>query len=150
DYTYTVAYNSDGRIATVTYPSGLVVKYLYNTYGYLCRLADNTGSPTCTAAGGSTVFWTANARDAELHLTQSTAGNNVTTTQVFDPNTGLVQQIRAGVSDSIANFSYTFDSIGDLYGRSDMLANVSEGFGYDILNRLTSYQVNTNTVKTVG
>ncbi len=37
---------------------------------------------------------TANARDAELHLTQQTLGNAVGIYQVFDPRTGMVAQIR--------------------------------------------------------
>jgi hypothetical protein len=37
-----------------------------------------------------TVYWTANARDAELHLLQATAGNGVVTNQSFNANTGTL------------------------------------------------------------
>jgi hypothetical protein len=61
----------------VTYPSGFAVAYSYNSYGYQSQLANSaTGQ----------VYWTADARGAELHLTQQTAGNGVVTTQSFDPS----------------------------------------------------------------
>lgn len=76
-FIYTTAYNgTNGKIDTDTHPSALVEKYLYNSpYGYLCRLTDNGGGHTCTTTGDSHVLFTVNARDAEMHLTQSTAGN---------------------------------------------------------------------------
>jgi len=131
-YFYTRNYNSDSRIATLTYPSGLAVKYVYTPLGYLTQLLDN-------ATGA--VLWTANSRDAEMHLTDQQAGNGVDTIQVFDPHTGLVQQIRAshdGADDgSTASLSTQFDKIGNLSSRSDNYG-ASETFCYDKLNRLTS------------
>ena len=135
NYIYTRAYNTDNRIDTLTYPSGLVVKYVYTQLGYLQQLKDN-------ATG--TVLWTANARDAEMHLTDATAGNGVETIQVFDPNTGLVEQIRASHDGSddgtTANFSYVFDQIGNLKSRADNFG-ATENFCYDALNRLQHYSV---------
>ncbi len=130
-YTYTATYNSDGRVDTVTYPSGLVLKYVYvGTYGYLSQVKDN-------ATG--TAYWTANTRDAEMHLTAQTFGNAVQETQSFDPNTGLVQQILAGVVNSVANFHYSFDTIGNLTQRQDTIEGYTENFCYDNLNRLVNY-----------
>ena len=132
-YTYTVTYNKDGGIDTVTYPSGLVLKYVYTTTrNYLSQIKDNTSG---------TIYWQVSTRDAELHALTQTAGNGIVTTQVFDPNTGLVQQIRAGVSDSVANFSYTFDTIGNLTSRADTYQGYTEKFCYDVLNRVTNYAV---------
>ncbi len=132
-YLYNRSYNSDSRIDTLSYPSGLVVKYLYTQLGYLQELKDYT-------TGG--VLWTANARDAEMHLTDQLAGNGVDTIQVFDPLTGLVQQIRAsgdGHDDGhTANFSYQFDRIGNLKNRADNFG-ATENFCYDKLNRLINY-----------
>jgi YD repeat-containing protein len=63
------------------------VAYAYNAVGYHTQL---TNSAT------SQVYWTANARDAEGHLTQQTAGNGVVTTQSFDAVTGRLTAITAG------------------------------------------------------
>ncbi|HEX4860812.1 MAG TPA: RHS repeat-associated core domain-containing protein, partial [Rhizomicrobium sp.] len=142
-YTYNRSYNSDSRMATLTYPSGLVVKYVYTTLGYLYQVQDNATSA---------VLWTAKSRDAELHLTEAQTGSGgVDTIQNFDPATGLVQQIRAsndGIDDgSVANLSYGFDKIGNLKSRSDNYGG-SEQFCYDKLNRLINYSLNSTTCKT--
>jgi RHS repeat-associated protein len=135
-YLYVPAYNPDNRLDTLTYPSGLVVQYVYTTLGYLQQMQDkSTGA----------VLWTANARDAELHLTDQSAGNHARAIAVYDPNTGLVQQIRAGASEaddsSVAHFDYAFDAIGNLKSRSDSYESYAENFCYDGLNRLTAYSV---------
>jgi hypothetical protein len=115
-----------------------VLKYVYNGYGYLCRVADTGGTPTCSSAGGSNVFWTAGTADAELHLLTQTAGSGVTTTQTYDANTGLLTNVRAGPSDSVAAFDYTYDTLGNLTYRSDNFSGVYEKYCYDSLNRLTN------------
>ena len=149
-HVYVATYNSDWRLDTLTYPDGLAVKYVYTPLGFLQQLRDNT-----TQA----VLWTANARDAELHLTDQSAGNADRTIQVYDPMTGRVQQIRAsrnGADDGgLAHLDYTFDAIGNLTSRSDAFG-VGEQFCYDALNRLTNYSVGGATctsgsiAKTVG
>jgi RHS repeat-associated protein len=117
-----------GQIGTVTYASGFTAKYVYNTYGYLAQIKDN-------ASG--TVLWTANARDAELHVIQSTAGNGVVTANAYDLNTGLMTSVRAGPSNGVAAFDYQYDLAGNLIYRSDNNSSVFERFCYDPLDRLT-------------
>jgi RHS repeat-associated protein len=139
-YTYATAYNAtNGAVDTVTYPSTLVVKSIYNTYGYACRLTDGTAH-TCTDASDLHVLWTAKNRDAELHLADQVAGNNAfETTQSYDATTGLLRTVRAGPSGSVAQFDYTYDTIGNLRYRSDDLQGVFEYSCYDALNRLQYY-----------
>jgi RHS repeat-associated protein len=133
---YTLTYDTPtGRVATLKYPSGLKVQYNYDaTLGYLLSITDFTSG---------TAYWTATARDAELHLTGAVAGNGVATYQLYNPANGFVEQIRAsadGQDDgSLANFSYAFDSNGTLMSRTDPLAGgnpYTETFCYDALNRL--------------
>src|SRR6185312_4411523 len=139
NFVYSTTYNAtNGAIDAVTYPSGLITKNVYNSYGYLCSITDTAGSPTCTSGGGSNVFFTANTADAELHLLQQTAGNGVVTTDSFDANTGLLTNVRAGPSNAVAQFDYSFDTIGNLTYRSDDYLGVFERFCYDNLNRLTN------------
>jgi RHS repeat-associated protein len=152
-YAYKPTYNGDSRVDTLTYPSGFVVKYVYSALGYLLQLKDN--------ASGA-VLWTANARDAEQHLVDQTAGNGAETISVFDPHTGLVQQIRASADGSddgsLAHFDTVFDPVGNLTSRDDTVSPYTERFCYDGLNRLTNYAVNgsdcrsgaSGLVKSVG
>ncbi|HTQ12961.1 MAG TPA: FG-GAP-like repeat-containing protein, partial [Rhizomicrobium sp.] len=134
-YTYSMTYDSaSGRLATLAYPSGFVAKYEYNATGYLADIKDNSSG---------TAVWTAGARDAELKLTQSTAGNGVITTNAYDPETGRVLSICASTNSGTcdgnrANFAYSWDPAGNLTERDDTYEGVSEKFCYDVLNRLTS------------
>lgn len=136
---FTLGYNSDGRLASMQRPSGLQLDYAYSGLGYLEQLKDH-------ASG--TAFWTANARDAEMHLTNSTAGNGVQTTQNFSAMMGWLTQTTAGQANGIADFSYGYDHIGNLTSRTDMLAGsggITEMACYDNLNRLTKYSLEGST-----
>ena len=94
--------------------------------------------------------WTANARDAELRLTQQTSGNSVVTTQTFEPLTGRLSTIRAGTGNAVQNFGFGYDTIGNLTSRTDANTGLSEIFGYDNLNRMTSATLGPNPAKTVS
>jgi RHS repeat-associated protein len=134
-------YDGSGRLSTVTH-SLFTVKYSYTSLGYVQQITDPSGTQA---------YWTANARDAELHLTQDTAGNGVVTARGFNPHTGRLESIVAGIGNGVANFSYSYDALGNPLSRSDGNTGVSETFAYDALNRLTSSTVNlspTPLVKT--
>jgi RHS repeat-associated protein len=136
-YHYDITYNSDGRVATLSYPSGFVAQYDYTSLGYLADIKDHS-----TGAA----IWTANSADAELHLTQATAGNNVVTDNSFDANTGRLLNICATTSagsctGNVANLSYDWDTIGNLTDRADTYEGYTEEFCYDNLNRLVNYAI---------
>jgi RHS repeat-associated protein len=138
-YTITTDYDSAGRIGMVTYPSGFAVTSVYNAYGYQTQLKESATNQS---------LWTANARDAEQHLTQRTGGNGIVTSQSFDTNTGRLSSIVAGVAGAVQSASYTYDTLGNMLNRSDTNTGLSESFGYDALNRLTSATVGVSFAKT--
>ncbi len=80
-------------------------------------------------------------RDAELRLTQQTAGNGVVTTQSFDPLTDRLTSILAGTGNAVENLSYTYDVLGNVLTRADANESLTETLTYDNLNRLTSATV---------
>jgi RHS repeat-associated protein len=135
--TFTAGYDANSRLSSVTYPSGFVATYSYTSLGYALGV---TGP-------GSQVYWTANARDAELRLTQQTAGNGVVTTQSFDALTDRLTSILAGSGNVVENFSYTYDVLGNMLSRADANQNLTETFSYDSLNRLTQTVVNQSLTK---
>jgi RHS repeat-associated protein len=130
-YTFAATYDAASRLSSVTYPSGLVLNYTYTSLGYASQIV----------GPGGIAHWTANARDAELRLTQQTAGNGVVTTQSFDAETGRLLDILAGTGNIVQNFSYTYDVLGNLLTRADANTSLSETFTYDNLNRVTSATV---------
>src|SRR5262249_44336393 len=136
------AYDANGRLTGVTYPSGFAVDYGYTPLGYALNITDATTGQT---------YWTANARDAELHLTQDTAGNGIATAPSFQASTGRLLSIAAGSGNGIADFSYSYDPLGNPLSRTDGHFGVTETFTYDPLNRVTSSSINlspTPLVKT--
>lgn len=137
DTTYVASgtYDNNGRIATQSYPNGLVVKYVYTALGYLLEVRNNVSSA---------LYWRANARDAEGHLTQQTYGNNVGTQQVFDPATGRLKNVYAGAGNNVQSLGFSYDARGNMLTRTDGNQNLSETFLYDSLNRLTSNTVNSS------
>jgi hypothetical protein len=116
----------DERVKAVSHshPSGFIAGYTYTSLGY----AQQVTGP------GSQVYWTANARDAELRLTQQTAGNGVVTTQSFDALTDRLTAILAGSGNVVENFSYTYDVLGNVLIRSDANESLTETLTYDNLN----------------
>ncbi|HTQ13889.1 MAG TPA: FG-GAP-like repeat-containing protein, partial [Rhizomicrobium sp.] len=145
-YTYSLTYDSaSGRLSTLTYPSGLVLKYDYNSYGYLSDIKNNSTSA---------VIWTANARDAELHLTEATSGPSTKPLVAhadFDAETGRVENIRAsndGTDDgSVTDLSYTWDGVGNLAERDDTVNGTAEVFSYDALDRQTQSPINGGSTR---
>jgi RHS repeat-associated protein len=127
-YNTSSTYNSQGKLGTVTYPSGLGVTYSYNAIGYLTSISD---SATTNA------YWTANAYDAEAHLTQQTFGNSVVTNKVYNANTGRISTIQAGTGNAVQNLSFTFNTLGNLTQRVDVVTQTTDDLSYDDLNRLT-------------
>ena len=138
-YGYTTTYNTtNGKIASILYPSNYLVQYIYNSTGYLTNLTDAYGAP----------IWTVNSRDAELHITSSTAGNSVLTNQSFSVYTGLPSTTTAGAGGAVASLNYAFDTIGNLTSRTDNDESYTEYFCYDSLNRLTNYAIGASCTAT--
>ncbi|MHB8727650.1 MAG: RHS repeat domain-containing protein [Sulfuricaulis sp.] len=137
--TYTVAtsYDAASRVATVTYPNnGFELQYYYdpNQYGFLTEIKNAT-------TGAS--YWKINPNGVDAHnrITSEIFGNGLTTAHDYDPNTGYLLDIRTGVGGAagVQNLAYVFDSIGNLSQRIDNnQGGLSEQYGYDGLNRLTS------------
>jgi RHS repeat-associated protein len=141
-HTYTETYDANGRLSTVAYPSGFTAKDTNTALGYLYTVSDNSLG---------TVFFTAKTRDAELHLLTQTAGNGLTTTDAFDPNTGRPLSILAGTGNDVSNQTFAFDTLGNLTSRTwlnNAGVSMKENACYDSLNRLTNSLVTTGTACT--
>ena len=128
-YTITTTYDSAGRVNTVTYPTGFALQNIYNGFGYLWKVQRSD-------AGGSTVFWTANTKDASGRVTSELLGNNLTQTRGYDPVDRLTSVVASGTGGTVHNFGYSYDNLGNLASRNDSVDAVTENFSYDNLNRL--------------
>ncbi|WP_142249226.1 RHS repeat domain-containing protein [Bradyrhizobium sp. UNPF46] len=132
-YNMSAIYDANGQLSKVGYASGFTARYTYTSLGDVNQLLDDaTGQ----------VQWTANAMDAEGHLTQQTTGNGLVTTNGFDALTGRLTSVATGAGGTVQNLSVTYDKRGNPLSRSDATTNLSETFTYDGLNRLLSSTVN--------
>lgn len=157
-----VAYDGvNGWPVSQTYPTGLTVNLNYTSNGFLSNMTLATAAtvnplpatvggapgPSTTLAVGS-LLWKAGAYNAWGKLEQQTFGNNVVSTAVFDALTGRVSSNTAGIGSTTAvmKYSYVWDSLNHLSGRTDdngdgSSGSVTDNFIYDDVGRLTSYTV---------
>jgi RHS repeat-associated protein len=156
DNTYEIdyAYNSLGKLHTLTYPAAYGVrfktKYGYS-YGYPTQVREYTGEVD------GTVFWTLNSTDARGQPIDEALGtsNSVQIVSGFSPLTGLLEYRAAGPggSDTLQNLAYEWDDNDNLVQRADLnqsgtcsgtgySSKLCETFVYDGFDRLDTSQRN--------
>jgi RHS repeat-associated protein len=126
-FTTTYTYDTLDRARTITYPSGRVVGYDYDTANRITRVFDPaTGTDFADdfdyhASGGVEAF---------------TAGNNITTTQTYDPDRYWLTVINSG---PLQQTTIGRNEVGNVTTIDDQRSGHDESFGYtDHLHRLTS------------
>jgi len=134
-------YDGLGRVEYLQYPTGFLVRQVYNAQGYLAEIRKATDN---------SLLWRADAMSAEGQMLRQLLGNGVTTTREYNPMRGWVQGIRSGRGGvgNIQNLSFSFDFVGNLNSRADDALGLRESFLYDNLNRLTQAQIGGRDAKT--
>ena len=131
-YVTQTSYNAANKVDVITYPKGFKVKHEYTTTGYLSKVLD---------AQSGKVYWQANTVNARGQLENFTLGNSLSTTVSHNPKKGYITGM---VTPGIRNFSYSFNTVGNLTDRIDNQKSRTEHFDYDGLNRL--WKVSRNGV----
>ena len=132
-FTFSTSYNTINKPDVITYPSGLKVRNGYTTNGIQNSVSSYTGD---------TVYWQLASMDPWGQARRENLGNGRHTIAVYNPRNGRVFSI---TTNGIQTWTYTFDAVGNLTRRTKLGGNLSETFGYDALNRLTTVSKN-NTV----
>lgn len=128
-YSYDVAAGK----RTLTYPSGMKVEEHLNARDLITSILQN---------GEEVVTMAYNA--AGQKTTQGYA-NGITTTYGYNEN-GWLSSIVA--DHDIMNLQMTYDPIGNMTERKDMLDNTrTESYGYDVISQLTSFKRGTTVDK---
>ena len=140
DFSYTAA----SQLETVRYPeipgrARLGVRMAYASNGQLKQVAD---------ADSGDAYWTVAARWADGRVRVEDAGNGLRTLRTFDVNTGRLQKIlgrgrnpATGVWETRFSSRYWYDAGGNLIRHQESALGRNEHFGYDQLDRLTSWRV---------
>ncbi|HSX63411.1 MAG TPA: hypothetical protein VLF15_01655, partial [Pseudoxanthomonas sp.] len=146
---FTYTYDAFGRLDTQSFPNGLAIRQQYQASGVHARTT-NVSIP----AAPKVVWALGEVLDARGDYQYIWFGNSAATGYERDPRSGLLTGITtgkvggqlAGLKGDIQHLAYTWDSLGNLQGRSSRrtnsvgaaVENLSESFGYDGLNRLVS------------
>ncbi len=135
-YTSQMTYDGYGRLQLRTYPSGFQVKHHYNT--------NNGSMDRVSNAADSYTYWEATSENARGQLTEYLQGGILSSTMDYNSATGYLESIKTTHGSTIKHhMSFQFDLIGNLSSRTDhrVPGKLTETFGYDGLNRLTSTEI---------
>lgn len=127
-----------GRLWRTTYPSPqgqapVVIQNAFDKKGFLHRV---------TSRNGLTLYWEALEMDPAGTVTEERYGNDVTTTRIFNPDTGRLERIHLEdqANTRLLDLNLNYDANGNLRDRNEMVESIKEHFDYDEVNRLTSYR----------
>jgi RHS repeat-associated protein len=148
------SYDGSGRVSTITYPevpgrTRFTVERSYSSTNYFASVAE-IDSPAPIN------FWEVQTRNADDQLVQGRFGNGRLSKRAYEPTMGRLKSISdmacVGVNCVGVDYSlgYTYLPDGNVDTRIDNVSGRAEKFGYDALNRLTSWELTSgaNTRKT--
>ncbi|NHZ82204.1 type IV secretion protein Rhs [Massilia sp. CCM 8695] len=157
-HTLVYAYDAAGRQASVTYPSGNRVNYSYNDVGQVASITLNpvkaNGTDTSTenivllnnityAPFGGTTGWTwGNSAPANqyAHVRTYDLDGRISSYTLGSPSAnGVVRTVNYDAASRIKGYTHTGS------GTAPSPASLNQTFGYDELDRLTSYSGNGTT-----
>jgi len=133
--TTTYHYDQFSRLEQIDYPgdssAALSVKYGFDSVGNITSVSD--------AAQPSNVYWQLTGAHQGFRPSVETFGNGVITERHYEELTGYLSSITTKHgSTPIQQQTYLYDANGNLRQRADALNGVTESFGYDVLNRVSS------------
>jgi RHS repeat-associated protein len=136
--------DTNGHLRTVTYPkipgqsTAFGITYNYDTASGALQSITDSNTPTTT-------YWTWKDADPSGRFVTDLFGNNVTNKRVestTNPTTLGEIQVTLNVGTTVTplrDVSYTVDAQRSVTSRVDNLNGTSETFGYDSLNRLSTW-----------
>jgi RHS repeat-associated protein len=143
NYPVSAAYDLAGNLTSLTYPSGRVVTYSYNSANWLDQVQFTSWNGSAPS-GGAYNYWT--AADNNFYASgvpkSWTTGSGITQTEVLNPRLQLQEQKIN--NPSIATFAdhiygYGTQNNGSVTSISDQLnSSRTQTFTYDVLNRLST------------
>lgn len=130
EYTYATTYTaSTGRPETLTYPSGYAVKTVYDGLGDVAKKVE---------VSSGLALWTVNARDASGTAVDFSFGNAVVASKRYHGDGQLLEYSVIG-SSTLLSYQHAYKLNGLIASRTEVVQGTVESYGYDPLNRLTSY-----------
>ena len=138
-YSTSYTYYKYDDLKTTTYPSGIVITNEYDVNGYLTIIKN--GTTTLFTNQGMTSYGNYKTYQYGNGLINDVTYHFIYPTRYYSRNS------TATIKRQDLNFVWNYGN-GNLTSRNDALVNKTESFIYDIMNRLTSAKVGTNTALT--
>ena len=128
-YTNSYAYNSNGQVSRITYPTGYYVNHTYNGDGLVTEIRDKNNK----------LIWNQAVTNDMGQFTSYAYGNGAVVTKTYD-SWYQPDIISAKVGSRVlSNWDFDINVKGNLTRRKDILhGNQIEDFAFDALNRLTT------------
>ncbi|WP_308366718.1 MULTISPECIES: RHS repeat-associated core domain-containing protein [unclassified Microbulbifer] len=126
------SYDSMGRIASITYPSGRIVTYSRDSLGRISAITSKDDAHATAQTIVSNIQYQPYGGIASMDY-----GNGITQSYTYDLD-GRLETVTATGIGNIRSDYYTYDLANNITGIADNLdANKDKAFIYDNLNRLT-------------
>lgn len=134
-YNTSYTYDKANRISTISYPTGFTLQKVYSNSGYERSNYDKDDE---------TLLWKTIKTNAYGCITEYQLGNGVKTTNSYDVNTSMIDNIYSVKNDKvIQDIVYEYDDFGNMTCRSEnMQKSMRETFEYDEYDRLTKVYLN--------
>ena len=127
-YSTHYSYDKASRLESVTHPSGITVHYGYTSEGALQTVFDASFKR----------LWHLDGTNALHQPLQATLGNGIVTQYSYgEDHQKLVSILTHRDGQVLQDYRYEYDGFANMVSRNDLLAQRSEQFTYDPLNRLT-------------
>lgn len=145
-----VEYDAFGRVRTVTYPQpwtgsdAVKVQYCYESDGFLQMVVEPNLNPNCDAALPQLLSVT--SMSAQEDVDKALDGNGVLTSWSIDPQRDFFKDLTVTLPNGAGaamDLHYQHYANGDVSERTDSVAGVSEGFTYDSLDRLKTWNISS-------
>ena len=126
-YVTNYAYNMNGSIISITYPSGRIVNYSSDAVGRVNAVTTTSGMTTTSLATNITYKPYGN-------INAHTYGNGLNRTITYDRQYRIASIVTAGIQ----NLSYVYDANSNITGITNNLDDTNDKtYSYDALNRLS-------------
>ncbi len=127
NYVYKYFYNTIGKMDRLEHPSGITLKYHYNSNFYLFKITNNQTNK---------LLWEQNKADEKNRVTEETFGNGIVTKYTYDIQDNLTSIKSVKGSTIITDLKYEYNAINLKTKKTDAKNNIIETYTYDALNRL--------------
>lgn len=136
-------FNAVNNLSSIKYPDGFLLNYTFNLSGNI----ETVSSPGNGPGSGAVTFVSAIDYTPSGQIAKIIYGNGVSTTYSYNSNLRLIKLLSVKGSNTIQDFLYEYDSVGNITKITDNENTASQTFYYDGQDRIIK-AINSTTYGT--